>query len=290
MLRDFPVFPAPGAPSGPGRSGSPGVGTGPPAVPRPSASVLLVRDVVDGRGRSGVSVYTFRRGSTMAFAPGVVVFPGGAVEPDDEALASQELTDRHVAAVRETFEECGVLLAVSDPAAAATVRPTEPARLRADLLAGRITLVDVLRRSGLVLDAGLLHPWARWVTPTFEPRRYDTTFFVARLPPGQEPGEVVGEGEQGEWVPAAAAVAAHRAGRLPLLPPTLVCLEDMAAAQNVAELMSTERVVRPVSPWAVELPDRADPSPGTPGARWAVRVDLDGRGGGESRDVVEGRR
>ena len=300
VLRDFPV------PLGP-RSARPGpaptgASTGEPPVPRPSASVLLISDgrpdlAARGPGEdpeatrhgSGVWVYTFRRTAQMAFAAGMLVFPGGAVEPGDDELVPAEngsgLTDRHVAAVRETFEECGVLLAVpvdgrSAPSAARL------AELRTDLLAGRVGLGDVLAAVGMRLDGMLLHAWARWVTPLVEPRRFDTTFFVAALPAGQQVGPVAGEGERAQWRRAAEAVAEHRAGRLAMLPPTLVCLEELAAAGDVAELLATARVVRPVCPWqvgvaAADLPD-ADRGGGPPdGEQLVVRVDLDGRGGGE---------
>ncbi len=282
MLRDFPVPPLRGTLPAPEPSSRAVTAAEPPATPRPSASVLLVRDSI-----RGVDVFTFRRRRSMAFAPSMVVYPGGAVEAEDAALATGDLTVLQVAAVRETFEECGVLLAVPDPAPEPHSRDRDDrvahlGSLRAELLAGRSGLAEVLQRARMSLDPALLHAWARWVTPTFERRRFDTTFFVARLPVGQQPGEIGGEGEDAGWLTAARGVAEHRAGRLPLLPPTLVCLEDVAAAGSVEELLTTQRVVRPVCPWLVELHGSAAGADGA--ARWAVQVDLDGRGGGERRE------
>jgi 8-oxo-dGTP pyrophosphatase MutT (NUDIX family) len=179
-----------------------------------------------------------------------------------------------VAAVRETFEECGVLLALDAagraPNAAELAAPSWEER-RLALASGAAPLAEALLATGLSLRAADLRPWARWVTPAFERRRFDTRFYVAALPPGQEARDLGGEGEQAAWLDPRAAVAAHAAGRLPMLPPTLVCLEELAAAQDVAALFATPRVPRPVSPWVAR--DGC--------GRLVLRIDLDGRGGGE---------
>lgn len=283
MLRDFPVTGRLDAAAGPGRT----------APARPSASVLLVTDAPtrDPGGVGGLEVFTFRRIPGMAFAPGMVVFPGGAVDEGDHVLADRGppgLTARHVAAVRETFEECGVLLAAGPADGRVPDRVvTHLPDLREDLLAGRITWAGLLEATGTRLDPGLLHPWARWVTPLVEPRRFDTTFFVAALPPGQNPGSVDGEGEDARWRDPAQALTDYRAGRLALMPPTLVCLEDLAAARDVRSLLDTPRIVRPVCPRVVLPDDRGDGRPSQDDPSAVVRVDLDGRGGGDG-PVEEG--
>ena len=142
----------------------------------------------------------------MAFAAGMYVFPGGAVDPRDADAASAGPGRRRptgprrsaptsrwpaalvCAAVRETFEESGVLLAGPSAArrrdtTATTGRPTGSRWSGRDL-----SLAELLARRGLVLRADLLRPWAHWITPAVEPRRYDTRFFVAALPAGQRPG------------------------------------------------------------------------------------------------------
>ncbi len=216
----------------------------------------------------------------MAFAPGMLAFPGGAVEPADDALGQSsrpELLATVVAAVRETFEECGVLLAVPDREQSGSPL-ADPGRLEAwrqDLIGGRLDLAGVLRAARARLSADLLHPWAHWVTPAFEPRRFDTRFYLARVPPGQEPRDLGGEGEQAAWLDAAEAVRQHAEGMLPMLPPTLVCLEELACATDVEELFATHRRLRPVSPWLAE-------AVGPDGVRVPVlRVHLDGVGGGD---------
>ncbi len=242
------------------------------AAARSSATVLLVAD--------GVQVFTLRRRRTMAFAPGMLAFPGGAVEPSDDVLGQScrpELPATAVAAVRETFEECGVLLAVPERGESRS-HLADPGRLegwRQDLVSGRLDLAGVLRAARARLSADLLHPWAHWVTPAFEPRRFDTRFYLARVPAGQEPRDLGGEGEQAGWLDAAEAVRRHAEGSLPMLPPTLVCLEELAVATDVEALFATRRRLRPVSPWLAE----AD---GPDGTRLPVlRVHLDGVGGGD---------
>ncbi|HEY6794910.1 MAG TPA: NUDIX hydrolase [Kineosporiaceae bacterium] len=309
MLRDFPLVDAPRSFLDPQS----------PAVPvRNAATVMLVRPASDpaqapacgspgphraGPGTpGGVEVFTIRRIRRMAFAGGMLVFPGGAVEERDAdprlpwhgpapsevaaALSAPEPLARAVvvAAVRETFEECGVLLAgpADDPARPLPLRPdaahgtSAPGgdaweERRQALLSGRASLADVLLEAGLVLRAELLHPWAHWITPPFEPRRFDTRFFAAALPAGQHARYLAGEAAAASWVRPAAALADRAAGRLPMLPPTTVMLEDLAAAPSLPVLLATTRRVRPVTPWLV----RTGPEGAT------LRVDLDGVGGGE---------
>jgi len=292
VLRDFPLVSAPRRADGP--------------VPvRDAATVMLLRR--PGGGGPGVEVFTLRRAPRMAFAAGMLVFPGGAVEPGDAdprlpwhgpdpadvavALGTDVVTARSLvaAAVRETFEECGVLLAApagpgdgdladgdsadGDPADGGPHGGVDgdrwEARRRA-LLAGTATLADVLVDAGWVLRADLLRPWAHWITPAGESRRFDTRFFVAASPPAQRARHLPGEAAEASWRDPAEAVREHGAGRLPLLPPTLVALEELAAARSVPAVLAAPRRLRPVSPWSVHL-DGGD----------VLRVDLDGVGGGE---------
>jgi 8-oxo-dGTP pyrophosphatase MutT (NUDIX family) len=249
VLREFSL---PGSASG--RLAPDGRPRQPTPPVRDAATVLLVRD-----DAVGIEVFTFRRVPRMAFAPGMLVFPGGSVDPGDAGTPFlQEPADDAAAVaagVRETFEECGVLLAV-DPAGATPD-------------AG--TLASPAWEERRLVRAADLRLWARWVTPPFERRRFDTRFYVAALPPGQEARDLGGEGERAAWLSPAAAVAAHAAGELPMLPPTLVCLEELAAVPDVATLLATSRVPRPVSPWIAR--DAA--------GELVLRIDLDGRGGGE---------
>src|SRR4029077_10591728 len=157
------------------------------------------------------------------------------------------------AAVRETFEESGVLLAgashddlISDSAALAADRHA--------LLAGSASLGDVLGRRGLVLRADLLTPWARWITPEASPRRFDTWFFAAALPAGQTATAAVeghadpGESESGTWRRPAAALEAAEAGQITLLPPTAVTLRELGGHRDLAGILARRMVIAPRLP------------------------------------------
>jgi 8-oxo-dGTP pyrophosphatase MutT (NUDIX family) len=215
-------------------------GTRTPAEPRNAATVVLLRP-----GASGPEVYLLQRQTSMEFAGGMYVFPGGGVDPRDfdaavawagpspaewaTRLGTDEETARALvcAAVRETFEESGILLAGQHPDD--VVADTTGADWEADRVAleGReLAMTDFLNRRGLVLRSDLLGAWAGWLTPVFEPRRYRTWFFVAHLPEGQLTRDVSTESERVTWLSAADAVAAVDDGRMFMLPPTyLTCLE-----------------------------------------------------------------
>ena len=215
-------------------------GTREPAEPRNAATVVLLRP-----GSSGPEVYLLRRQTSMAFAGGMCVFPGGGVDQRDfdhatawagpspqewaERLGTDEATARALvcAAVRETFEESGVLLAgESADAVVADTTGEDWERDRAALEGRELALTDFLDRRGLVLRTDLLGVWSAWLTPVFEPRRYRTWFFVAHLPEGQLTRDVSTESDQVTWLPAMEAVEQFEAEQIMMLPPTyLTCLE-----------------------------------------------------------------
>src|SRR5712671_719924 len=157
------------------------------------------------------------------------------------------------AAVRETFEESGVLLA----GASHDDLVRDSATLAADrhaLLAGAASLAEVLGRRNLVLRTDLLTPWARWITPEASPRRFDTWFFAAALPPGQaataapEGHADPGESESGAWLRPASALEAARAGQMTLLPPTAVTLGELAGHADVPAILARRQVITPRLP------------------------------------------
>ena len=253
-----------------------------PAVPRDAATVILVRQAP---GAAGIEAFLLRRTAELEFAPGAYVFPGGSVDacdadegigwagpaPADLGRLLDVPPDRAralvCAAVRETFEESGVLLAGpagSPPAGLVSVAGLAgDAALAGDrhaLLTGAVSLGEVLGRRGLVLRADLLTPWARWITPEASPRRYDTWFFAAAVPPGQaataapegfEDHAGPGESESGAWLRPAAALEAARAGQITLLPPTAVTLGELAAHRDVAAVLAARPVIAPRLPKVV---------------------------------------
>ena len=236
-----------------------------PVAPRHASTVVLLRDAA-----AGMQAYLLRRTQTMAFAAGMYVFPGGSVDPRDEMLddaawvgpapsqwagllsADEKLAKALVcAAVRETFEESGVLLAGSGPddiVADTTGEDWEADRLA--LIARDLSFAAMLARRGLLLRADLLRPWAHWITPEFEPKRYDTAFFVAALPSGQVTRDVTSESDQVTWIRPADAVAAVDAGEVLMLPPTYVCCHELSQYDDVAAILDAagERAIRAIMP------------------------------------------
>ncbi|HEX8001763.1 MAG TPA: NUDIX hydrolase [Mycobacteriales bacterium] len=230
-----------------------------PAEPRHAATVVLLRD-----GTAGVEAYLLRRLGSMAFAGGMWVFPGGSVDPRDgdadiawqgppasewaAPLSADERLARGLvaAAVRETFEEAGVLLA----SPVDVMEKDRWAAEQAALLDRSASMAEVLARNGLVLRADLLRPWAHWVTPEIEPKRFDTRFFVAALPEGQEPVHFRGESDHSEWVRPVDAVRRHAEGELGMLPPTVFTLAELSAYDTVAAVLdaATARDVQRVLP------------------------------------------
>lgn len=236
-----------------------------PAEPRHASTVVLLRDRPDG-----MQAYLLRRTRTMAFAAGMYVFPGGSVDPRDETLADdawagpppaawagllsadEALTKALVcAAVRETFEESGVLLAGTGPDDVVADTTGDDWEIdRAALVDHSLSFAAMLDRRGLVLRADLLRPWAHWITPEVEPKRFDTRFFVAALPTGQRTRDVGGEADRVAWVRPADALAAADSGEMGMLPPTAFTLSELATYDDVAAVLAagTERDVKPVLP------------------------------------------
>ena len=240
-------------------------GKQPPAQPRDAATVMLLRAAGPG---GGLEVYMLRRKSSMAFAPGAFVFPGGSVDARDadEQVAwagpdpaewgrifdaPPELARALVcAAVRETFEESGVLLAGPSPGSVAADTTGEDWEAdRRALLDRSLSLAEMLARRGLVLRSDLLRPWSRWITPVIEERRFDARFFAAALPPQQRARDVGGEAAEVAWVSPANAIAMGRRREILLWPPTAVSLAELAACADVAAALQP-RKVRPVLPEA----------------------------------------
>ena len=210
----------------------------PPATPRDAATLILLRDVED----APFEVFLVRRHPKSSFMPSTYVFPGGKLDAldsnpavlartrgrslEDAAQALGEPDDAvraaalYVAAIRETFEEAGVLLAdfsVNADLAAARAR-----------LASGTPFVEVLSELDAYLRLDLLVPHARWVTPAAEARRFDSRFFFARAPAGQFASHDEHETTAGAWLTPGAALAESLTGALQLPPPTLRTLENLA--------------------------------------------------------------
>jgi 8-oxo-dGTP pyrophosphatase MutT (NUDIX family) len=232
------------------------------AAPRNAATVMLLRPGTP----DGVEVLMLRRTAAMKFAPGAYVFPGGSVDEADFSAeidwhgpspadfgaqlgCSAELAGALVcAAVRETFEESGVLLAgTPDGLTAGLADPSWEAD-RMALTAGTLTLPGLLAKRGLAVRADLLVPWTRWITPEAEPRRFDTWFFAAALPAGQEATGHLAEADKTTWLRPADAISAARGGTISLLPPTAATLNEFTKCGDLADILGRRRIVAPVQP------------------------------------------
>lgn len=242
-----------------------------PAPTRPAATVLLLRDAPAGPARAGkrspLEVFMQRRTASMAFAPSMWVFPGGSVSAEDDDadlpwagpsaadwatrldLPVEQARGIVVAAVRELFEECGVLLA-STPQASAVVSTDDGVWQveRSALVEHRQSMGAVLRRHGLVMRTDLLSWRDHWITPAFEPRRYDTYFFAARLPSGQDADDATTEADEAEWVDPAMLLEQVADGRARALPPTIVNVERLAASESVDAYLARPEARAPVMP------------------------------------------
>ena len=236
-------------------------------APRDAATAILLRDRTEGP----YEMFLMRRHRNQAFMGGAYVFPGGRL---DDADADSELaaciggfraadakrllqeTDLpeatalglFVAAIRETFEEAGVLLArdargkVVDLSAPETAARFSSYRL--ELHEERLTLAELVRREGLIFAPDLLIPYAHWITPETESRRFNTRFFLARLPEGQIPVHDRMELTESSWMTPAFALAENEAGRIILMPPTLKTIEGLLSFSNTAQLFAAARSQR----------------------------------------------
>lgn len=241
------------------------------ADPKPvkdASTVMVLRDT-----DRGPEVFAVRRVRGMAFAGGMTVFPGGGVDaadddpdvawtgPGPEWWAERLVCDSDrarrlvCAAARETFEECGVLLADHLDGAPVADAGRYHAR-REDLEAHRLAFSEFLSESDLSLAAGRLRPYDHWITPDVEPKRYDTRFFLAALPEGQEPDDLTSEVDLTMWARPVDLLDDFRAGRSMLLPPTWTQLRNLAAYPDVASAMAAEPRISPVEPEVVERDGR----------------------------------
>ena len=220
-----------------------------PVAPRPAATTVLLRD-----GEDGVEVLLMRRNQASGFVPGAWVFPGGRVDPADSApplyqrivgLPSEPepASAFWTAAVRELFEETGVLLArgaaeewIADASSHGGIES-----LRQALMDDEVSLMDVIEELDAVLDVGGMVHIAHWVTPVVEPRRYDTHFFAAALPDGRRPEPDPREMTEAAWLRPRTALERFERGDLPMVFPTVRTLESLRDYGATEEILSSYR-------------------------------------------------
>ncbi len=247
-----------------------------PVPTRPAATILLLRD-----GPTGMETLMLRRTRSSGFVPGAYVFAGGRVDATDgsnavadrlEDLPDDEAADRlglprdatppgiayYAAAIREAFEETGILVGVDArgreiPGAGESA---DVLAVRDRLLADEIGLPEALDRLGARIDGSAVEYVAHWITPVQEPRRYDTRFFAARVGPEREIALSPSEMTDGIWLTPEAALDRHREGRLPMVFPTIRTLEQMCGFESVDAALEGHAVrdVPPILPRLVVTP------------------------------------
>ncbi len=195
----------------------------PSAKPKDAASVVVLRSSKDPH------LYWVKRADSLLFMPGVTAFPGGQRDSADGEIPvlnseSAEAAQMIACVIRELFEETGILIAQG-------IEHTDKeqlASLRKELLNGNRSFKSILMLTGLNLDANLLTPAGRWITPPFAPRRFDTWFFLTWLPEGQVAEIIPGELVKGEWIRPQQALEHWEDGEVLLAPPTLHIIRTLA--------------------------------------------------------------
>ena len=265
----------------------------PPVTPRPASTTLVVRD-----GADGLEVLMVKRSARASFMPGAYVFPGGAVDINDASLAHQAACDEGapqlaqrigvvcqvgeqgqayaVAALRECFEECGLWLG-------ALAHGQAPdggwAPLRARLHGGE-SMAALASHVGGPLATSVLQPWSHWVTPVGLPKRFDTLFFVALAPPGQQPEPEATETTSLAWVRPAVALDEHARGSFPMEFATVSTVQSLRPYASAAPLLAHAAAIASLPPLQPRL--RLDAQgqidgvllPGQPGYDSAFGADL----------------
>ena len=248
---------------------------------RPAASIMLLRD-----GHHGLEVFLQRRAAGMVFAPDVMAFPGGSVDDRDHRRpmmwhgpepswwaqrfgCAEDLAAALVcAAVRELFEECGVLLAATSAGAPLPTTQQELGNIRRQVEVDRVSLADALAAKSWTLRADFLRPWSNWITPAVRPRRYDTRFFVAAVPEDQSADGSTTEATAVQWCRPRDALESLAKGAMRLMLPTRSCLEELAGIPDVVSALQVghNRPIIPILPTVtnqdgqeiVSLPGRTD--------------------------------
>jgi len=216
------------------------------AAPRPAATIVLLRDAVDG-----MEILLMRRSRKSGFVPGAYVFPGGRVDGSDalpgvvdrvDDLSAPDAATRlafegtppaiafYLAALREAFEETGILVGLRDDGTAPPTAAADKAvdAIREDLMQDAISFEEAITRMGCRIAGDAVEYIAHWITPRPEPRRYDTRFFAAKVPPGSTAIVDPREMTDAVWITPAEALHRCDRGSLPMVFPTIKTLEELA--------------------------------------------------------------
>lgn len=258
-----------------------------PAV-RPASTMLLLRD-----GQDGMEVFMVVRHHQIDFASGALVFPGGSLDPDDHVVAAQTGLIHHtdeldplalafrVGALRETFEECGILLArLKGSTAFISAKHAQliEEKHRAALCEGEIKFSEILANNGLVLALDTLVPFAHWITPVGMPKRFDTMFFMARAPENQLGAHDGHESVDSVWVTPQQALDDTKTGRFKLVFATERNLLKLGENRAVDAALDTARKGKMITVTPEIIPGE--------GKKRQLRIPLEAGYGGEVFDLT----
>jgi 8-oxo-dGTP pyrophosphatase MutT (NUDIX family) len=247
--------------------------TGNKIVLKDAATVILIR----ASKSSDWEIFLAQRHHKQAFMAGAYVFPGGQLEDtdndpqlenyiktvdifnpcrllQDSSLPREKALGFFIAAIRETFEETGVLLGGKTTGNFVSFYDENVLKrfndYRRKLNASQITLAEIARKEKVLLFPDTLIPYSHWITPEFEKKRFNTRFFLAKLPPGQTPVADATELTESLWVTSSKALEMHRRKEIILMPPTLKTIEELTAFKDVEELFSAARkkIIHPILP------------------------------------------
>lgn len=198
-----------------------------PVIPKPASTVVLI----DEESR----VYLTKRPETMRFLGGYYVFPGGAVEKEDEEAAqslnsaimnSESFPGAHyIAAIRELFEEVGIFLGGRESKPFYPFDEMQEMKYRKQLIKGELSLDDLLKKEELKLHIDSLQYFGHFITPKESPIRFDTRFFLAKLPEGQTPKPDENEIAEAFWITPEEALVLHEENKIQMVPPTIKSLQ-----------------------------------------------------------------
>ena len=235
-----------------------------PAPTKPAATIVVLRD-----GADGMEMFMVVRHHQIDFASGALVFPGGKVDPGDYdenllphltgAAADADMRAMQVAAIREAFEECGVLLAregdTEDLVSGARVQALDA--LRTELNDGKLNITDFVRNNNLTLACDRLVHYAHWITPEMMPKRFDTHFFLAIAPADQLLVHDGYESVDSVWLSPRAAMEDAASGARTIIFPTLCNIEKIADHASCADAIAATQSsgVVPVLPWTEKRED-----------------------------------
>ena len=240
---------------------------------RDAATVILLREAAPGP----FEIFLMRRHRKQSFMGNAFVFPGGRLEDQDhhpelarfsphfsaaqacQALGEPDLSPEtalglYFAAVRETFEESGALLAEQDSGGMLDLTHescrSRYQQYRLDIYGGRISLQDLARQEKIHFRLDLLRPFSHWITPEIESKRFDTRFLLARIPDGQKLSHDAVEMTESLWITPREALEKKDKGQMLLMPPTLVTLEELAEYDSLDRLFTAaaQREIHPIQP------------------------------------------